>query len=45
MWGFPAGNPFIKLTASQSGSPVYVLNTSTLVGLHPHLVAYDVTSA
>ena len=42
---FPAGNPFIKLSQTQVGAPSYVLNTSTLVGLHPHLVAYDVTAA
>ncbi len=41
---FPAGNPFIKLSQTQVGAPSYVLNTSTLAGLHPQLVAYDVTS-
>jgi hypothetical protein len=41
---FTAGNPFQLLAKAQGGATL-TLNTSTLVGLHPQLVAYDVTAA
>src|SRR5262249_14283384 len=38
-----AGNPFISLAISTK-QPNIALRTSTAVGLHPQLVAYDITA-
>ena len=44
---FPAGNPFIRLRNTHPNDVYYNydLSTSQSVGLHPQLVAYDITAA